>query len=209
MSCVSQKSTITGVSSIRAMPSTDIYQADLDIPEIANEPELNQLISEQVNNWFDDFVNDAELNRQAAEDFGSPFTFENQWKLGLNTDDCTSVLLTAYQFTGGANGEDKMASITWNKITNKPMTIEEFLPLVLVEPSLESLAQACRKELTIALAAENNPDLVDMIDSGTEPTPANYNVFTISEQGLTIYFEKYQVAPGSAGTQAVLLPYLQ
>lgn len=209
MSCVSQKSSIPGVSSVRAMPSTDIYQADMDIPEIADEPELNKLISDQVNSWFDDFINEAELNRQMAEDFGQPFTFENQWKVALNSNDCTSILLTAYQFVGGANGEDKMASITWNKITNKPMGIEEFLPLVLAEPSLEALAQACRQQLTISLAAENNPDLVDMIDSGTEPTPENYDVFTVSDLGLTVYFEKYQVAPGSEGTQAVLLPYLQ
>ncbi|MBQ4330615.1 MAG: DUF3298 domain-containing protein [Spirochaetaceae bacterium] len=34
-------------------------------------------------------------------------------------------------------------------------------------------------------------------------------MFTISDKGLTIYFEKYQVAPGSAGSQAVLIPYLK
>lgn len=207
MSCVSQKSSIPGVSSVRAMPSTDIYQADIDIPEIADEPELNKLISDQINNWFDDFINNTELNRQVAENFGQPFTFENQWHVTLNSKDCTSVLLTAYQFTGGANGEDKLASITWSKLANKTMSIEEFLPLVLEKPSLESLAQACRQQLTISLVAENNPSLMDMIDSGTEPVPENYDIFTISDLGLTVYFEKYQVAPGSEGTQAVLLPY--
>lgn len=209
MSCVSQKSSTPGVSSVRAMPSTDVYQADIDIPEIANEPELNTLLDNQVNSWFESFVSDAELNSQVAESMGQPFTFENQWKLTLNTNDCVSILLTSYQFTGGANGEDKLASITWNKLTDKVMQLEAFLPLVLPEPSLESLAQMCRKELTVALVAENNPELLDMIDSGTEPVPENYDIFTISDQGLTIYFEKYQVAPGSAGTQAVLLPYLQ
>lgn len=207
-SCVSQKSTIPGVSSIRAMPGNEIYQADMDIPEFEGEEELNTLISDKINGWYNDFITEAEINRSIAEDFGSPFTFENQWQVTMNTDDCASILLTAYQFTGGANGVDSMASFTWNKLTNKPMKVEDFLPLVLPEPTLESLAQVCRQELSASLGADNNPSLLDMIDSGTEPVAENYDIFTISDLGLTIYFEKYQVAPGSAGTQAVLIPYL-
>lgn len=207
--CVSQKSTVPGVTSIRSLPGNDIYQADMDIPEIAGEPELNTLINNQINSWYDEFISDAELNSQIAKEYGQPFTFENQWKVPLNNEDCTSVLLTAYQFTGGANGIDYMASFTWNKITQKIMPLESFLPLVMTEPSLESLAQICRKELTAALSAENDSNLQQMILAGTEPVAENYQIFTISDAGLTIYFQKYQVAPGSAGTQAVLIPYLK
>lgn len=207
--CVSQKSTVPGVTSIRSLPGNDIYQADMDIPEIAGEPELNILINNQINSWYDEFISDAELNSQIAKEYGQPFTFENQWKVPLNNEECTSVLLTAYQFTGGANGIDYMASFTWNKITQKIMPLESFLPLVLTEPSLESLAQICRKELTAALSAENDSNLQQMILAGTEPVAENYQIFTVSEKGLTIYFQKYQVAPGSAGTQAVLIPYLK
>ena len=207
--CVSQKSTVPGVTSIRSLPGNDIYQADMDIPEIAGEPELNTLINNQINSWYDEFISDAELNSQIAKEYGQPFTFENQWKVPLNNEDCTSVLLTAYQLTGGANGIDYMASFTWNKITQKIMPLESFLPLVMTEPSLESLAQICRKELTAALSAENDSNLQQMILAGTEPVAENYQIFTISDAGLTIYFQKYQVAPGSAGTQAVLIPYLK
>ena len=207
--CVSQKSTVPGVTSIRSLPGNDIYQADMDIPEIAGEPELNTLINNQINSWYDEFISDAELNSQIAKEYGQPFTFENQWKVPLNNEDCTSVLLTAYQFTGGANGIDYMASFTWNKITQKIMPLESFLPLVMTDPSLESLAQICRKELAAALSAENDSNLQQMILAGTEPVAENYQIFTISDAGLTIYFQKYQVAPGSAGTQAVLIPYLK
>lgn len=207
--CVSQKSSVPGVSSIRSMPESDIYQADLNIPEVDGTPLLNNMVSNKVNSWFDDFVTEAELNRQMALDFEQPFTFENQWKVTLNTDDCTSLLLTSYQFTGGANGEEKMASFTWNKLTNTLIPLEQILPLVLEQPDLDSLATICREELTVSLAAQNDADLQSMIQSGTEPVPANYSLFTISDKGLTIYFEKYQVAPGSAGSQAVLIPYLK
>lgn len=207
--CVSQKSAVPGVTAIRSMPESDFYQADLDIPEFADAPQLNTLISNKVNGWLDDFINDAELNRQMTVDFGQPFTFENQWKVPLNTSDCASVLLTAYQFTGGANGQEKMATFTWNKLTDSLMTLDQLLPLVLKQPNLESLATICREELTVALAAQNDANLQSMIQAGTEPVPENYDLFTISDKGLTIYFEKYQVAPGSQGSQAVLIPYLK
>ena len=207
--CVSQKSTVPGVTAIRSMPESDFYQADLDIPEFADAPQLNTVISNKVNGWFDDFVNDAELNRQMTVDFGQPFTFENQWRVTMNTSDCASILLTAYQFTGGANGEEKMASFTWNKLTNSLVTLEQLLPLVLEQPDLASLAALCREELRVSLVAQDKPDLLEMIQTGTEPIPENYDLFTISDKGLTIYFEKYQVAPGSAGSQAVLIPYLK
>lgn len=207
--CVSQKSAVPGVTAIRSMPESDFYQADLDIPEFADAPQLNTVISNKVNGWFDDFVNAAELNRQMTVDFGQPFTFENQWKVPLNTSDCASVLLTAYQFTGGANGEDKMATFTWNKLTNSLIPLEQLLPLVLEQPDLASLATICREELTVSLVAQNDADLQAMIQAGTEPVPENYDLFTISDKGLTIYFEKYQVAPGSQGSQAVLIPYLK
>lgn len=207
--CVSQKSSVPGVSSIRAMPGNDIFQADMDIPEFEGEEELNTLISDKINSWYNDFITEAEINRSIAEDFGQPFTFENQWRVTMNTSDCASILLTAYQFTGGANGVDSMASFTWNKLTNKAMSITDFLYLVLPEPSLESLAQVCRQELSASLGADNDPSILDMIDSGTEPVAKNYDIFTISDKGLTVYFEKYQVAPGSAGSQAVLIPYLK
>lgn len=207
--CVSQKSSVPGVTAIRSMPESDFYQADLDIPEFADAPQLNTIISNKVNGWFDDFVNDAELNRQMTVDFGQPFTFENQWRVTMNTSDCASVLLTAYQFTGGANGVEKMASFTWNKQTNQLMNLEQLLPLVLKNPTLDGLAEICREELTAALAAQNDSDLKEMIHAGTEPFPENYTVFTISDKGLTVYFQKYQVAPGSSGSQAVLIPYLE
>lgn len=207
--CVSQKSSVPGVSSIRAMPGNDIFQADMDIPEFEGEEELNTLISDKINSWYNDFITEAESNRSIAEDFGQPFTFENQWRVTMNTSDCASILLTAYQFTGGANGEEKMASFTWNKLTNSLVTLEQLLPLVLEQPDLASLAALCREELRVSLVAQDKPDLLEMIQTGTEPIPENYDLFTISDKGLTIYFEKYQVAPGSAGSQAVLIPYLK
>ena len=73
--CVSQKSTVPGVTSIRSLPGNDIAQADMDIPEIAGQPQLNSLISKKINGWYDDFISEAQLNSQMVEEYGQPFTF--------------------------------------------------------------------------------------------------------------------------------------
>jgi hypothetical protein len=45
-----------------------------------------------------------------------------------------------------------------------------------------------------------------MIDAGTAPTLENYQVFTFTNDMLTIYFGEYQVAPYVYGPQKVEFP---
>jgi hypothetical protein len=45
-----------------------------------------------------------------------------------------------------------------------------------------------------------------MINAGTAPTQANYQSFTIEDDGLIFIFDPYQVAPYSAGMQSVKVP---
>jgi hypothetical protein len=44
-------------------------------------------------------------------------------------------------------------------------------------------------------------------ETGAEPTPENYRNWNITPDGLLITFDAYQVAPGAAGPQQVLVPY--
>lgn len=43
--------------------------------------------------------------------------------------------------------------------------------------------------------------------NGTEPTEQNYQHFALKEDGLAVYFEKYQILPGYFGIQSVTIPY--
>jgi len=45
-----------------------------------------------------------------------------------------------------------------------------------------------------------------MIDYGTAPVPENFKNFNFNSYGLTIYFQRYQVAPGAAGSLTVMIP---
>jgi hypothetical protein len=42
---------------------------------------------------------------------------------------------------------------------------------------------------------------------GASPTPENYRNWNITSDGLLIIFDQYQVAPGAAGPQKIVVPY--
>ena len=44
------------------------------------------------------------------------------------------------------------------------------------------------------------------IDEGAGPDPRNYSCFVFARDTVTIHFQRYQVAPGAAGSQSVTLP---
>jgi hypothetical protein len=44
-------------------------------------------------------------------------------------------------------------------------------------------------------------------EQGADPTPGNYHNWNLSEEGLVITFDEYQVAAYAAGAQAVVIPF--
>ena len=46
----------------------------------------------------------------------------------------------------------------------------------------------------------------DMVEAGTAPEEENFSTFLLEEDGLTVYFNPYQVGPWAAGVVTVTLP---
>lgn len=208
--CVSAKTQIE-VSEIYTTPETDFYTADIKIPVFLGEDSLNNLISTQMDVWFLNFQDEItwQLDSPLFQNQDFKCAFYGNWQLEQNSPEYISVLLSAYSFTGGANGLDQLASFTWNKKSDRLVTLQDLVPMVANPPSLEVLSNLCQKQLNQILDAENDSDLQEMIALGTEPLQENFQVFTLSEKGATIYFTKYQVAPGSFGIQKVFLPFVK
>ena len=54
----------------------------------------------------------------------------------------------------------------------------------------------------------NNKDIdVSMMYEGTRKIKSNFNTFALTNDGLLIFFERYQVAPYYKGEFKVLIPY--
>jgi len=66
---------------------------------------------------------------------------------------------------------------------------------------LEAISNYCITELS------KQPFFDGPFTDGAKPTPENYRNWTLSPDGLTITFDTYQVAPGAAGPQQVVVPF--
>ena len=67
---------------------------------------------------------------------------------------------------------------------------------------LKTLASYCSTELS-----KRDIGFTDTFKQGADPTPDNYQEWTISSDGLVIIFNEYQVAPYVSGPQTVTVPY--
>ena len=68
---------------------------------------------------------------------------------------------------------------------------------------LEAIANYCITELS------KQPGFEEPFSDGARPTPENYRNWNITQDGLLITFDMYQVAPGASGPIQVLVPYEQ
>lgn len=68
---------------------------------------------------------------------------------------------------------------------------------------LKRISDYCRATL------KNKEELIDkeLIDEGTAPTKSNYKIWSITPEGILIYFEDYQVASHGNSPQEVVVPY--
>ena len=66
---------------------------------------------------------------------------------------------------------------------------------------LQKISEYCLAEL------RKQPYADVFTETGAEPTFENYRNWNITAEGLLITFDAYQVAPGAAGPQQVMVPY--
>ena len=68
------------------------------------------------------------------------------------------------------------------------------------------LAELTKEQFAENLDVKSQMD-TELFLNGTEPTEQNYQHFALKEDGLAVYFEKYQIFPGYFGIQSVTIPY--
>lgn len=71
---------------------------------------------------------------------------------------------------------------------------------------LDSLSKLCRDDLYKKIKPGDDISK-EMVDQGTLPDEKNFSKFTLSKDQLIIIFDPYTVAPYSAGTQKVIIPF--
>lgn len=200
------------LSVVTVAQSDSFYNIQAEYPQFAGaDAAFNQKIADTVNNQVEAFKKEAKDNfdaRNATLPAGQaplanpeePFDFIATWTPAQFSPAYASFMLDIYYFSGGAHGTDQIFAFNYDLKNKKEITITDFLGSAANLDKLSVLAQAQITSQLQGNGEQLNSTLKQMIGDGTKPTPENYRNFTFGYGKLTIYFEQYQAAPGSAGT---------
>jgi hypothetical protein len=142
---------------------------------------------------------DALRQSDASLETGTPpYEFIFNWTYKRINPAFISLYFNSYYYTGGANGIQTCFSVNYNNETGEFITLADLLGTD--KPGwLEELSQTVRKQLEETINIAGDSVLTGMIEEGTTPDEKNFSVFVFDETTITLYFQKYQTAPGSFG----------
>lgn len=107
-------------------------------------------------------------------------------------------------YTGGAHPIHLINSFIYNINTNSFVTINSLIennPNILNELSNYTYKTLSNKEIF------QNETIKNMLKEGTQPLTNNYKNILFTNEGLIIYFERYQIAPYYYGDYKITIPY--
>lgn len=200
------------MSVARISENSDMFRIEAEYPQFKNaSAAFNKEIADWVTQAVADFKNDSSANWQARKATspsgsepvnpagGAAFDFRGSWQATQLNNEYISFTEKIYYFSGGAHGNDELRAFNYDVKKDKELTI---LDVVGSQANLDKIAEIAKQDIGAELQSkgmELNGDIKAMIDAGSVSSADNYKNFNFNLDALTIYFEKYQVAPGVAG----------
>ena len=156
----------------------------------------NTLYNQAINTYADSLINNFPIHSFEAY-MVYAITYNDNCFLSLYTD--------KYEYTGGAHGNTTRTSNTWELCTGQNIYLYCFF-----KPYTD-YTNMLKREI-IAQADENlkeNPfiyfdDYKDLIIKNFNP-----HSFYMSPDGITIYYQQYDIAPYAAGIVEFTIPYVK
>lgn len=157
---------------------------------------LHDLVQGEIDVFRQEFMN-APVIEVAAASF-----LEITHTLAAQYGDIWSFKFVFFFYNNGAaHPGDYSMTLNYDLDQGRELTLGDlFLPN---SNYLEVISQYCIAELG------KQPFFDGPFTTGADPTEENYRNWNITPEGLMITFDTYQVAPGAAGPQVVIVPYGQ
>ena len=151
---------------------------------------------------YPEAVKQAEFAKENRYPF-HPYEAISEFHVTCNSACVTSLYIDRYTYTGGAHGSTIRRSDTWNFRTGDRMTLSEFYP---DNPSYqEAVLRGIDRQIEKQLKDGTN----DYFDNYTELVRETFNPnsFYLTSEGITIYFQQYDIAPYSSGMPEFFFPF--
>lgn len=192
---------------------TDLYKIRAEYPQFDQVPQgFNREIESFVTDRIDQFKKNNILSREMRkkiispdepmpEPVEGPWPFNLTWSAQQLNARYISLAMRMSSFEGGANEIQEIKTFNYDLTKKKPVTLVDLFP---GKPDyLKMISDYAKKDLTDQLNNQNVP--TDFITSGTEPKEENFSRFVFNDDKIIFYLPRYQVAPGAAGEQMVIM----
>jgi hypothetical protein len=156
---------------------------------------LNQIVQNEINQFKSGVLSSASNPPISA---GSSFDLTYS-VIGQRADIWSIKFDISFYADGAAHPAHNSTTLTYDLSNGREITLDELF--LSSSNYLQALSDACKAQLTARNAG------FDSFLQGAEPLPENYLRWNISNEGLVITFDEYQVAPYAAGPQIVTLPF--
>lgn len=185
------------------------FEAQLEYPDFRvygkNLDALNDFVREKIRGILKKFRDDV-VYGVYADDSPSTIGYEinSSFAIALLQSNLVSIRFTVHAYAGGAHGS------TWTEPVNaflnpfRPFGLSEIFPDLSV--GVAALASYCINFVLHPKTPGYSRD-EEWVKSGAAPKPSNFSKFNLTEQGLLVTFDEYQIDCYAAGRSEVLVPY--
>lgn len=192
--------------------NSEFFKSDIKYPYLKLKSEYNnkkdenldnlKTINNEILNTINNFKGNIKkasqeykdmYNKDSSKDKNIKYQYEavSKYELGYNKNNILSIPITMYEFTGGAHGLTNIKSFNYDLKKGKQFELKELFK-----------SDSNYKEIInnyISKEIEKNPSIYfGGSNDGFKGISDNQNYY-ISEEGIVIYFDLYEIAPYSTG----------
>ena len=175
------------------------YAVSIHYP-ITGISEIDRVIEQEIYRKIEEFEN-KKIGYQALEpDVSSSIWID--YESYIKGDIISVVFYTEENFSALAHPLECVDTLVFEITSAKQLSLGD----IFKSDDFSILAELTKEQFAENLDVKSQMD-TELFLNGTEPTEQNYQHFALKEDGLAVYFEKYQILPGYFGIQSVTIPY--
>jgi hypothetical protein len=181
-----------------------VYTITAQIPNLQSSVDsrvriFNELMNQIVQDEIAQFKNDV-LAFATNPPISAGSSFDLQYSIIDQRADIWSIKFDIYVYAdGAAHPYGYSRTLNYDLSNGREITMDELF--LSSSDYLQVISDYCKSQL----AARDIG--FDMLSAGVDPLPENYQRWNISNEGLMITFDAYQVAAYAAGPQIVVIPF--
>lgn len=171
----------------------------LKYPQVSDvtDKKMEKRINQDFTNYIKKAYKEYKENEKQAEKHGFAADFQTEFEVKYNQLPRLSILMSKYIFSGGAHGNTTVESFNYNVETGKRVYLTDILT---TDEQIKAVTDYVW-EYAIERPEIFYPDLKkEDIQLGKQ------TAFYFNNQGITLVFQQYEIAPYVSGNQEIVIP---